>query len=501
MLKLCLKAFALPVSVLFAVASLTACSQMFAGGVGEETNTVAGANPDRDLPEDVIPAAENALVGTLEDASGNPVSGVVVTAISCDSASIVYAATTDEFGQFSMVLEHQGEYGLSGSTGSEAFYDIVEYVGTPITVNLRLSGTGTIKGRMDASLAKTEIELTVIGTPWKAVSDMNGNFEMEGVPQGILPVYAESNGKIYADVIYVVSVDSGSSEFSEPVYTKSYRTLSFTIDSLSETTAVENLSSSRITQSLSSSSMMAGVVGIYSSSSTLLPSVGRDSSNASEPEINDGSGMGGTPVNSGVEQGLQMPYGVDYGMIKQFDMDSIQGGKLANILEAGAMFDSTEALVVEGWVKINSVDGADKPYNLNIVGVYPQQGGGAGLFSLAVIDGMCNVSGPHFAFFRGDASGSFTCGNVAVNPSAYRLGSWAYLTAVWDFDTGILVLYVDGEAVARAYSGAAPNVPTTDPMHFGDAMLDLSMEQVRIGSKPLRIVDVRYRYNYYGGAR
>ena len=125
---------------------LAGCSQMFAGGVDEETNTVAGANPDA---EDAMPAADATLTGTLTDAKGNPVAGAEVFAIACDSSSVVLSAITDESGHFGLVLDLQGEYGLSGSTAAGAFYSVVEYSGTPVNVNLKLTGTGSIKGRLD----------------------------------------------------------------------------------------------------------------------------------------------------------------------------------------------------------------------------------------------------------------------------------------------------------------------------------------------------------------
>ena len=505
-----LKLFTLPVfgrfTILASLSLLAGCSQMFAGGVDEETNTVAGANPDA---EDAMPAADATLTGTLTDASGNPVAGAEVFAIACDSSSVVLSAITDESGHFGLALDLQGEYGLSGSTAAGAFYSVVEYSGTPVNVNLKLTGTGSIKGRLDASMMDDGIVFTVVGSQWSSTTDMNGNFEIDGVPQGaILPVYVDAgDSEKYDDVVYAVRVGytlSGAAEFSDAMAIGSYKgivaydTVSsanyITINPTSSSSA-EASSSSSVAMGGSSSSMVDLPVGFSSGDNN--PATDADTIRDTVNEPGTELPKNGNDGNSG--NGLLVPYGVDYGVLGRFEMDSIRGGNTASILGAGALFDTAPALVVEGWVKVNSV--ASAPYRQNIVGVYPQQGGGAGLFTLAVIDGMCNVMGPHFAFFRGDASGSFTCGNVAVNPSAYRLGSWAYLTAVWDFDTGILVLYVDGEAVARAYSAAAPNRPTADPVNFGDAMLDLSLEQVRMGGRPLRVVDVRYRYNYYGGAR
>ena len=524
-----LKLFTLPVSrrpaildaalvkAILACASLSllaGCSQMFAGGVDEETNTVAGANPDA---EDTMPEASATLTGTLTDAKGNPVAGAEVFAIACDSSSVVLSAITDESGHFGLSLDLQGEYGLSGSTAAGAFYSVVEYSGTPVNVNLKLAGTGSIKGRLDASMMDDGIVFTVVGSQWSSTTDMNGNFEIDGVPQGaILPVYVDAgDSEKYDDVVYAVRVGytlSGAAEFSDAMAIGSYKgivaydTVSsanyITINPTSSSSAKASSSSTRASSSSSvamggsSSSMVDLPVGFSSGDNN--PAIDADTIRDTVNEPGTELPKNGNDGSSG--NGLLVPYGVDYGVLGRFEMDSIQGGNTANILGAGALFDSSPALVVEGWVKVNSVAG-DAPYQKNIVGVYPQQGDGPGLFTLAVVDGMCNVSGPHFAFFRGDASGSFTCGNVAVNPSAYRLGSWAYLTAVWDFDTGTLVLYVDGEAVARAYSAAAPNRPTADPVNFGDAMLDLSLEQVRMGGRPLRVVDVRYRYNYYGGAR
>ena len=505
-----LKLFTLPVfgrfTILASLSLLAGCSQMFAGGVDEETNTVAGANPDA---EDAMPAADATLTGTLTDAKGNPVAGAEVFAIACDSSSVVLSAITDESGHFGLSLDLQGEYGLSGSTAAGAFYSVVEYSGTPVNVNLKLTGTGSIKGRLDASMMDDGIVFTVVGSQWSSTTDMNGNFEIDGVPQGaILPVYVDAgDSEKYDDVVYAVRVSytlSGAAEFSDAMAIGSYKgivaydTVSsanyITIKPTSSSFA-EASSSSSVAMGGSSSSMVDLPVGFSSGDNN--PANDADTIRDTVNEPGTELPKNGNDGNSG--NGLLVPYGVDYGVLGRFEMDSIRGGNTASILGAGALFDTAPALVVEGWVKVNSV--ASAPYRQNIVGVYPQQGGGAGLFTLAVIDGMCNVMGPHFAFFRGDASGSFTCGNVAVNPSAYRLGSWAYLTAVWDFSTGTLVLYVDGEAVARAYSAAAPNRPTADPVNFGDAMLDLSLEQVRMGGRPLRVVDVRYRYNYYGGAR
>lgn len=496
------------VKAILACASLSllaGCSQMFAGGVDEETNTVAGANPDA---EDAMPAADATLTGTLTDASGNPVAGAEVFAIACDSSSVVLSAITDESGHFGLALDLQGEYGLSGSTAAGAFYSVVEYSGTPVNVNLKLAGTGSIKGRLDASMMDDGIVFTVVGSQWSSATDMNGNFEIDGVPQGaILPVYVDAgDSEKYDDVVYAVRVGytlSGAAEFSDAMAIGSYKgivaydTVSsanyITIKPTSSSSAKAS-SSSSVAMGGSSSSMVDLPVGFSSGDNN--PATDADTIRDTVNEPGTELPKNGNDGNSG--NGLQVPYGVDYGVLGRFEMDSIQGGNSASVLGAGQLFNTSEALVVEGWVKVNSVNAA-APYNKNIVGVYPQPGGG--LFSLAVVDGMCNASGPHFVFFYGDASGKFNCSSAAVNPSAYRLGSWAYLTAVWDFSTGTVALYVDGEVVARAIAKNAPAIPATDPVNFGDAMLDLSLEQVRMGGRPLRVVDVRYRYNYYGGAR
>ena len=137
-----------------------------AGGVSEETNTIAGV---------------------LVDGSGSPVVSAMVYCKSVDVDTLISSDETDSKGKFSLAVKHLGSYGISASVDSLAFYERVEFKGEDIDLkSIALKETFDFKGRVmlrDDSTA-AGIMVRVPGTSWTAQTDSLGYYKLEGLPMG-----------------------------------------------------------------------------------------------------------------------------------------------------------------------------------------------------------------------------------------------------------------------------------------------------------------------------
>ena len=201
MRKLCctlLPAYATIVALAMASA-LVACSDKVAGGVSEETNTVAG------------------LLATPE---GRPVASVVVYLSDYETNEVAFVDTTDSEGRFGMPVKNKGKYGISGHSDSLAFYKTFEFKGDSISLEPELKEatdlTGTLTLRPDSDAVG--IAVSIPGSIWSTVSDASGKFTLEKVPSGVVPVAAKSPDlQSYENACFLALVKEGSVVFRGPV--------------------------------------------------------------------------------------------------------------------------------------------------------------------------------------------------------------------------------------------------------------------------------------------
>jgi len=136
-----------------------------AGGVSEETNTIAGV---------------------LVNKKGSPVVSAMVYCKSVDVDTIESSDETDSEGKFSLPVKRPGSYGISATVDSQAYYEVVEFSGKDIELQSTLVETADFKGRVmlrkDSSAAG--IVVRVPGSSWTAKTDSLGYYRLEGLPVG-----------------------------------------------------------------------------------------------------------------------------------------------------------------------------------------------------------------------------------------------------------------------------------------------------------------------------
>ena len=102
----------------FALLLCAGCSNDdVAGGVSEETNTIAGV---------------------LTDRVGHPVASAMVYCKSVDVDTLETSDETDSKGRFSLPVKRYGSYGISATVDSLAYYQVVEYAGKDVEIQSEL---------------------------------------------------------------------------------------------------------------------------------------------------------------------------------------------------------------------------------------------------------------------------------------------------------------------------------------------------------------------------
>lgn len=137
-----------------------------AGGVSEETNTIAGV---------------------LVDKKGSPVVSAMVYCKSVDVDTVESSDETNSKGEFSLPVKRYGSYGISASVDSQAFYEMVEFKGEDIDLkSVALKETVDFKGRVmlrdDSTTAG--IVVRIPGSSWTAQTDSLGYYKLVGLPVG-----------------------------------------------------------------------------------------------------------------------------------------------------------------------------------------------------------------------------------------------------------------------------------------------------------------------------
>lgn len=445
------------------IAIFCACSESdkVAGGVSEETNTLAGV---------------------LLDHKGKAASGVVLTARHFTMDSIVLVDTTDSDGQFGLPLKRQGKYGLSAQMDSHSYYETVDYEGSDISITAELQNqfniSGTLNLRVDTVAANVSVYIP--GSEWNAVTDKNGHFSLKGVPMGKTPLIAESPDPIrFNDAVYLVEVEEKNNAFLGPLPSEMLYVL------IEDTTEIdETLFSSKDTLNFPLSSEY-GIRSWWSmdylTTSTNKLNIIDDVRGGTESMLVYGK----TELDSGVNNSALV----------------LKGAKNYGVVENDkGILDSIEAFVLEASLEVDSIISSEKAYRKNIIG---KIGFGSeeenDVFSLAVIQNVCDVKKPSLAFFIADgAHDSLSCENAVVASKPLKLKSWVYVTVVWN--AGNLSLYLDGKLSNEKKVSVEKINVSSEPIFFGKEAMDLKLDDVRLGTKAITDVDVLYRYYLKGGA-
>ncbi len=455
-----------------------ACSKSgdeIAGGVSEETNTLAGI---------------------VVDASGKGVAGVPVLALHYAIDTLRFVDTTDSEGKFGLPLSRQGQYGVSAFTDSSAYYETVNYVGEKLNVSARLSTVGDVAGILNLrpDTNAVSVYVGIPGTDWGVETDSSGAFELEGVPVGVLPLYAKSPDPIrFNDAVYVVSVSEKSkAKFRGPIPTGLFELFA------GETNDVDAVNG------------VADVEDLVSHVSAVSPEVLQFPLSTEyglrswwSMDYLSVSGKSGTMSDvRGWTEGMVV-YG-DASLVDGVDNKAValNGAKQYGVVENDrGLLDSANAFTLEAWVRVDSILSDEDSYRKNIVGkVGFGSEGDKDVFSLALVDGECGAKSARFAFFIADGAGdSLSCSNAVVADESVEYGMWVYVTAVWDGES--LSLYQDGKLSAEKTVSVNQIDVSSEPIFFGKEAINLKLDDVRFGVKAITGADVLYRYYLKGGAK
>ncbi|MCQ2106665.1 MAG: hypothetical protein MJZ26_12835 [Fibrobacter sp.] len=461
-LNTCVKFFA---GSVLAVAAFYACSSdnNVAGGVSEETNTVAGI---------------------LVDAKGKPVVNARVLARHTKIDSIAFEDTTSSEGKFAFPLLRQGVYGISASADSLAFYATINYEGKNQEIEAALTETASFEGCvvLDAE-SLSGIEVYLPGSGWKTQTDSLGKFKFEQIPVGSYAIVAQSPDPArYLTANYMLQLSGKSGSVSGPIPMDLLNSVA------GEQTGVESGLLDQFADSRNSEILMP-----LSSEYGLVSWWPMDYISASGDLATTADARGRTEAIL-LYDVKKMSEGVSG---KALSLGSAsQFGVIEN--DHGAL-DSLTEMTLEAVLKIDSLVGKGS-YRKNIVG---KLGFGDSddrdVFSLAVVNGECGADKPSLAFFLADGSGdSLSCANAVVAKTAVEFNEWTHVVVVWS--EGALQIYLNGKLDNQAEISVKQLESSDEPIFFGKEDVALKLDDVRLGAKAITSADVLYRYYLRGGA-
>lgn len=431
------------------VAALVACSsEKVVGGISEETNTVAGI---------------------LVDASGNAAAGVPVMARHLEIDSVAVSDTTDSDGRFGFSLEVRGRYGVFAQGDSEAFFDLIDYQGEPLDISAKLEQAGLVAGTVHFSpdSVAAGVKVSVPGAGIEALTDEDGEFRLDGVPMGALPVLVKSPDEArFADALYFVDAE----DFFGPVPAGAYG-------------RDESLPKVKHNDLLLPVSLEYGLQSWWTMDS-FADFEGYAKKIGDVRDWTDGI----------------LVYGVDSLEMGAFEnaLALYGANQFGIVVNDKGLLDGAKSLTLEAWINIASTKA--ESYRMNIIGMFSDDSSEKdNVFSLALMDGECGAHGPSLAFFTGKGEGdSMSCGDAAI-AEFDQFDEWVYVTVVWDGK--ISVLYVNGEEVAEKHTSVKQIVSSSAPIKFGGDSISLKLDEVRLSTVAITAADVLFRYKLQGGAK
>jgi hypothetical protein len=420
-------------ALLFAALLWVGCSDNeVAGGVSEETNTIAGV---------------------LVDKKGAPVVSAMVYCKSVDVDTLISSDETDSKGKFSLAVKRYGNYGISASVDSQAFYKVVEFKGEDIELkSVALKETADFKGRVmlrDDSTA-AGITVRVPGSSWIAQTDSLGFYELEGLPVGktdlqVVPTDLTRFMRVEHEVNVGAlaganAVDSVMVPLSIEYGLRSW----WDFSAVGKEGAVDFVKDSR--------SWTAGMK-LYGS-----------------PDFNSAVHFKGASQFGVVED--------DRGIL-----DGVTGFAVEVVLQVDKVLDDSDS------------------FRKNLVG---KLGFGSAededVFSLSVIQGMCGAKKASFAFFMADGSGdSLSCSNAVVSENALEFGKRYYLMATWNGKK--VSLYENGKKVGETDVSFEKISASEESIFVGKESLEFSLEDLRISTESLNDADAESRNHLIAGGQ
>ncbi|MBR4783813.1 MAG: hypothetical protein IK012_00960 [Fibrobacter sp.] len=462
---------------------LTACGPQLSGGISEETNTVAGV---------------------LLDDAGNAMVGISVCARHFVVDTLVYSDTTDSEGKFGFPIIREGQYGLSATKDSFAYYSTLTFDGTEQTLTAQLEKTKPVSGNfyLRPDTTTSGIKIYIPGSPWETTTDENGKFSFKNIPYGVVPLYAKSPDPVhYNNAVYIVTNMESSITFRGPMPTGLFENNSIGYDLAEQKDSDE--SDDSLTASSSAPSNSIVITGEERDSSELLfplsPEYGLRSwwpmdylANTDKDTKKVDDARGGT-------EGILL-YGVD--SLEDGPANkalALYGSDQFGVIEGErSILDSAKSLTIEAWINIE--DPESKNYRRNIIG---KLGFGSSedsdVFSLALVQGECDREEVSLGFFIADgSSNSLECEDAVFVDYIY-FDKWIYVTAIWDGKTS--ALYINGVKTAEKAVSVTQIGTSTEPIFFGKEDVNLKLDDVRLSTTAIGESDVLYRYYLKGGAK
>lgn len=452
----------------FAIGALfLACDNGVAGGVTEETNSIAGV---------------------IQVADKKAAKGVEVLARAVANPDIVFKDTTDGDGQFAFQFKEQGLYGITAKTEGLIYYEVVDYKGVTVKVEGALKEFTSISGTVQLSGDKYDkpIQLSIPGSSWSTQTTASGYFEIDSVPVGSYYVHVHSPDlSRYNDADFWVSLSTNDLAFSQgPLPVSSDMLAPSETVGLMQSESVTNVTVWGVPLSVE-----YGLVGWWP-----MTYIAQES--PSLRYLSDARGR----TDVGVVYGKAF---LDSGVLGTSIV--LRGPNDFVVIESDrGVLDSAKGFTLEAWVYIedlNEVAEVDS-YRKNIIGKVGF--GGAddhSLFSLALIKNECGVANkPSLAFFIADGSGmALDCENAAIATEAVQVGKWIYTTAVWDGSS--VSLYLNGIHVASKPTSVNVWLPSIESLYFGKENLNLKLDEIRWSTVGISSSDVLYRYYNQGGVQ
>ena len=422
---------------------LSACGTKIAGGVDEETNTLAS-----DIPQD----------STINVENGKKVDVVIVD-------SSIHALPVSDSETIDVPQPSNGEYTHVIRS------DLNDSLTCHTVVKGSISGYGATTVKFSLALPDSTIHVE---------TDENGIFELQDLPNGTFPLIVENSSDGYVDEVgYILQYDSLKATILGPVPASVIS--SITADELIapplQTVDVPGIGGTQPKDSSDAPSEPDSiVVGDSSDSIHILPS---------------GNGNDGA-----IEYGfkVQLPHKSDYGLVYHWTESDIPANG-TSINDELSFAQNLDAVTIEVTLVINSFS-EEFSYSKNIFGK-------SGLFSLALVKIKCWERNPALTFFIDNGFETNACHDKAVVSSAeLEVGKEISVTAVWSGK--YVMLYMNGFMIAQQTLQSIPSEITVSdvletPFVFGDNNLDITIKDVRLGNKAINSADVLYRYYLKGG--
>lgn len=431
--------------------TMSACGVFWAGGVDEETNTVAAADPELESPR-------NDSSNVIQD------SDVILDTVRTSDQLIDPPPNQHQY-----VIIHEPD---------------PIYVETPEPTPIKDKGTDEIctqkfVGKLNNTNGESvDITVNISGESVTTQTNEAGYFELDELPLGTFPMLVSVGN---SDGVAYLLTNGATPELLGPVPSSAIPL----VDS-------SDFNEPQLQTFVYKDEPVAGNPGPHpepdpepypGSSASNGSTDGNQSSSSRIEYMGHIDSLAAVPSND-------LPHESDYGTIKHWT--SVANGSTEEDSNKG--FKWYAEWTIEATFKLNSID-QQGYYRKNIFGKYEE---GTGVVSLAIINGECGTEAPSFALYVG-RYGQFSCKDAVISTATVESGKTISLTGV--FNGHYLTLYKDGFKIAEIYLDSVSQDFSTAPFVFGDKEIDMTLSDVRLGEKAITSADVLYRYYQRGGAQ